>query len=130
MLRLSFVFICVLGLPSVTLAEEPRKLSDAEIKKLMVGKWEDSARFGNITIHTLENFKADGVVEREDTINGTQKLHVKSSWEIKDGVLITVVLEGAVGKGTTVKGKVVSIDDKTQKLEMEAGAEITKTRVK
>jgi hypothetical protein len=39
-------------------------------------------------------------------------------------------VEGWPGKGTTVKGKVALIDDKSQLVEMEAGAEVKKTRVK
>ena len=46
-------------------------------------------------------------------------------WEVKDGALTVVVVESF-----PAKGKVVSIDDKSQFLEMEAGAEVRKTRVK
>jgi hypothetical protein len=132
MIRLSLVVASVFGLAGLGLDDkpEPKKLSDEEITKLMVGKWEDSARFGNITIHTVENFKKDGTLDREDTTNGNMKTTTKATWEVKDGVLITVVVEGFPGKGTTVKGKVVSIDDKSQFLEMEGGAEVKKTRLK
>lgn len=132
MFRASLVVLALLVGVQVNVAEEPQpiKLSDAEITKLMVGQWEDKARFGNISIHTRENFKADGVVEREDTINGSEKAYAKSSWEIKDGWLITVVIEGPVAKGTVIKGKVLAIDESSQQLEMEGGAELKKTRVK
>jgi hypothetical protein len=132
MVRASLIVASVFGLAALGLDDkpEPKKLSDEEIAKLMVGRWEDTAKFNGITIHTVENFKKDGTLEREDTINGNDKKVVKCTWEVKDGVLITVVVEGFPGKGTTVKGKVVSIDDKSQFLEMEAGAEVKKTRLK
>jgi hypothetical protein len=130
MARLILAVASVFGMAALSLGDEPTKLSDEEITKLMVGKWENADKFGNITIRTVENFKKDGTLEREDTINGSQKVNVKATWEVKDGVLTTVVLEGGPGKGTTVRGKVVSIDYKSQLVQMEAGAEVTKTRVK
>ena len=90
-------------------------------------------RHGEVRRHnhpTVENFKRDGTLDREDTINGNQKVVLKATWESKNGVLITVVVEGGPGKGTTVKGMVLSIDDKSQHLEMEAGADVTKSRIK
>jgi len=132
MFRLFAAIISSLGLVAVAVAQTPTpvKLADAEITKLMVGKWENTSKFGDITIRTVEHFKADGTVDREDTVNN-QKITVKAKWEIKQGVLTTVVTEsnGPVGKGTSVRGTVVAIDDKTQRLEMEAGATIDKTRL-
>ncbi len=132
MARLLLAAACVFGLASLAPADEPapKKLSDEEITKLMVGTWEDSARFGNVTIRTVEKYKKDGTVEREDTINGNEKKYSKLTWSVKDGVLIKVVVEGGPGKGVTIKGKVVSIDEKSQFLEMEAGAEVKRTRLK
>jgi hypothetical protein len=123
---------CFGGLAALIRADdpEPKKQSDEEIKKLIVGKWEWNDRFGDLKFHTMETFNKDGTVERVDTINGKDKIVVKATWEIKDGALTTVVTEGGVGKGTTVKGKILSIDEKTQHLKMEAGADIKKSRVK
>ncbi len=130
MVRLFLAVAFVFGIASLTLGDEPKKLSDEEITKLMVGKWEHRDKLGGLTIHTVENFRKDGTLDREDTLNGSQKMNIKATWEVKDGVLTTVVVEGWPGKGTTVKGKVASIDDKSQLVEMEAGAEVKKTRVK
>jgi hypothetical protein len=131
MRRSLLIGACVIGLAGVSFGEEPKptELPDAEIAKLMVGKWEHTQRFGNVTIQCTEVFKRDGTLERVDDVNG-QKINVKATWEIKDGVITTEVVEGPIGKGTIVKGTILSIDDKSQKLEMQLGAQITKTRAK
>jgi hypothetical protein len=134
MLRSLLVVLCLFTLASPSFGQKakpkPKKLSDAEISKLMMGKWENNFKLNNITINTVETFKKDGTLERVDTINGNQKVHIKATWEVKNGKLTTVVVEGFPGKGTKVSGKVISIDDKTQRLEMDAGADVTKTRLK
>jgi hypothetical protein len=130
MVRMFLAFAAACGMAGLSLGDEPKKLSDEEITKLMVGKWENTDRFNGITIRTVENFKKDGTLEREDTINGKDKMVVKATWEVKDGTLTVVVVEGFPGKGTTVKGKVASIDEKSQVVEMEAGATVKKSRLK
>ncbi|MGE3809595.1 MAG: hypothetical protein AB7K24_33440, partial [Gemmataceae bacterium] len=129
MLRTSLLFACVLFLPGLAWADEPEKLSDAEIKKRLIGKWEYSQRFGTTAIQTVELYKDDGTLEREDALNDKQKLKIKATWEVKDGKLTTVVTEGAIGKGTKVSGKILTIDDKSMQIQMDAGAKYTKTRV-
>jgi hypothetical protein len=88
-----------------------------------------SGRYAGVTIRTVENFKSDGTLDREDA-GPDHKFYSKEPWEIKDGVLITVVVDGFPGKGTTIKGTVTSIDDKSQGVEMERGAVVKKARLK
>lgn len=106
----------------------PVKLSDEEIAKLLLGQWEDSVKINGLTYHTSETFHKDGTFERVDT-NGGQKTAYKGKWELKDGVLAIEPTDGPF-KGIKVKGTITAIDEKTQKLTMEAGAEVTKTRPK
>jgi hypothetical protein len=126
---LTLLFI-VAATPSLADEPPPQQLSDAQITKLLVGKWEEKTRIVGMSFYTLENFKADGIIEREDIVNGGDKSISKLSWEVKDGTLITVVIQGPVAEGTVIKGKVIAIDENSLQLEMEGGAEPKKTRVK
>lgn len=98
----------------------PVKLKDDEVTKLLVGKWEDSAR-GNTTVIL---FKKDGTFERVDKIMGNS-FAVGGKWAVKDGVLTFEAKDLP-----TVKGTITAINEKEHKIEMEAGARYTRTKVK
>jgi hypothetical protein len=105
-------------------------MTDAEMTRNIVGKWRDNFRAGNITIVTTDNFKKDGTLERHDLVGGNMNHYSKLTWSIKNGSLIMVVVEGPVAKGTVLRGKIISMDEDNYRIEMEAGADIKKTRVK
>jgi hypothetical protein len=132
MIRPGLVLACAVTWAGLGLAADdkpvPVKLSDEEITKLMLGKWENSDRIAGMKFHTLETFHKDGTFERVDTNNG-QATSYKGKWELKKGVLAIEPTDGP-HKGIKVKGTITAIDEKTTKMEMEAGALVTKTRVK
>lgn len=129
--RLCLVLACVIAWAGLSLADDkpvPVKLSDEEIVKLMLGKWENSDRIAGMKFHTLETFNKDGTFERTDTNNG-QAVSYKGKWEVKKGVLTIEPTDGP-HKGIKVNGTITAIDDKVTKMEMEGGALVTKTKPK
>ena len=93
MLRLFLAVASVVGLASLSLADDPKKLSDEEITKLMVGKWEHTSRFNTTKIRTVEEFNKDGTLVRMDTINDSQNIYTKATWESAVSRLIAGVAE-------------------------------------
>lgn len=132
MIRLGLVLACLVTWVEVGRADDdkpvPVKLSDEEITKLMLGKWENSDKIAGMKFHTLETFHKDGTFDRTDTNNG-QAVSYKGKWTLKKGVLSITPTDGP-HKGIKVNGTITAIDEKTTKMEMEAGALVTKTRVK
>ncbi len=132
MIRLGLVLACVVGWAAVGLAANdkpvPVKLTDEEITKLMLGKWESTDKIVGMTFHTAETFNKDGTFERTDT-NGGRVTSYKGKWSLKKGVLTIEATDGPF-KGIKVNGTITAIDEKVTKMEMEGGALVTKTKPK
>ena len=130
--RLCLVLACAAAWAGLGLAADdgptPVKLADDEIAKLLLGRWENGTRIAGMTFHTLETFHKDGTFERVD-VNSGQTTAYKGKWELKQGVLAIEPTDGPY-KGIKVKGTITAIDEKTQKMTMQGGAELTKTRPK
>jgi hypothetical protein len=126
------VLACAVGWAGLGLAADdkptPVKLPDEEIAKLLLGRWENATRINGMTFHTLETFHKDGTFERVDTNNG-QRTAYKGKWELQKGMLAIEPTDGPF-KGIKVRGTITAIDEKAQKITMEAGADVTKTRPK
>jgi hypothetical protein len=119
--------------------DPPKKLTDAEISKLLVGKWsiEEGGDKGP-KIKGTENYKKDGIVEAEATVddgkNAPLKISLSGTWKVMDGVIVTKVTKSNVPdlipEGHVSKDTVISIDDKEIKYKSEGGQEKTHKRLK
>lgn len=118
--------------------DPPKKLTDAEISKLLIGKWvvEDGTEKGP-RIKGTNHYKEDGVLDTEATIeaNGkTIKVTLSGNWKVKDGIIVATVTKTStpelIKEGHVSKDQVISIDDKMLKYKSEKGKESVRKRVK
>jgi hypothetical protein len=118
--------------------DPPKKLTDAEISKLLVGKWavEEGAEKGP-KIKGANHYKKDGTIEAEATIEAggeTLKVTLSGTWKVMDGLIIATVTKTSapelIKEGHVSKDQVISIDDKMLRYKTERGKESTRKRVK
>jgi hypothetical protein len=118
--------------------DTPKKLTDEQISKLLVGKWLVDLEEGNgVKIKGSTTYKKDGAVDAEATIqlgDKTIKMNVSGTWKVKDGTIISTVTKTSnpdiIKEGLITKDKVVSIDDKSLKYTSEDGKEREEKRAK
>src|SRR5262245_46299014 len=87
---LSLTMTCLLALVARA-AEAP---PDAEIEKLIVGKWYEEASENGLDIKATTTYKKDGTLSGEATMtNGdrTLKLSVTGTWKVADGKITETV---------------------------------------
>jgi hypothetical protein len=115
--------------------EPPKKLSDAEITKLIVGKWSEEIKEENVTGKGITIYKKDGTFSADGMLMAKGKtITIKGTgtWKVSDGVLIETIetVDPPVKKkGDMTKDKVLSITAKMMKVRTESGREVVKTRV-
>jgi hypothetical protein len=132
------VLLLVLTLVYVTgRADEPaKKLSDAAITKLMVGKWYEERKEKGLEVNGTETFRNDGTFSGEATFKRqgqTLKVAVTGSWKVVDNVL-TVTIETCnppvIKKGRVSRDQVLSVTEKEFRYKYkEDGKERVKSRV-
>ena len=74
--------------------ESTTKLSDAEIAKLVVGKWSQDRKFKETEIKATQMFFKDGTFKSQGTLKtgeDVQKLAFTGTWKVSDGFLIQVI---------------------------------------
>ena len=141
MLNRSFGVLFLFAASSITCwvsAGENKKLSDDEIKKLLVGKWAIEENEKGITIKGTNIYNKDGTLEAEATIdfgkNPPLKLTISGTWNVKNGYVIETVKKSShpmfVKEGMVTKDQVISIDDTAYKFKTEKDEEKTQKRVK
>lgn len=118
--------------------DPPKKLTDAEIRKLLVGKWavEEGAGKGP-KLKGMTHYKADGTFEGEATLEGggkSLKITVSGTWKVMDGMIVDTVTKTSapelIKKGHVSKDRVLSIDDKVLRYKTETGKESARKRIK
>lgn len=113
------------------------ELTDEEITKKLVGKWEEEinedAAKGKVTLE----YKKDGNLAAEGTVDaGGQniKFKIAATWKVKDKELIVtfdkVEPEGLIPAGTVSRDKILSIDEKSCSYRDQKGSEKKMTRLK
>jgi hypothetical protein len=144
MRRLSFgvfALFAALSLAGGAIAREdtPKKPTDEEVAKLLVGKWTIDEGDGKTEpkIKGTMNYKKDGTLEGEATIEFGDmkfKLTVSATWKVKDGVITETVTKTSdanlVQEGVESKDTLVSIDGKIYKFKDEKGKERSYKRIK
>ena len=130
--------LAVITNAAVGFDDPPKKLTDAEISKLLVGKWtvEDSNDKG-LKIKLTVKYAKDGTFETEATLTAGEKslnLMLSGTWKVTDGMIIaTVTKTGAPDlfkEGHVSKDQVLAIDEKTIKYKTEKGKEVVYKRAK
>jgi hypothetical protein len=125
LLLLAFTAGC--GLPLPTPAPT---LSDTEIKKLLVGKWNEPIR-GEDFFH---EFGQDGSYKGAEAPgpDGTSSMSFAGTWSVSGGVLIYTIQTSqppAYERGTQVKDRVLSLTQTEFRYADADGSESTMTRV-
>jgi hypothetical protein len=123
----------------VSAGEEPKKLTDEEITKRIVGKWAVDEGDGKAEpkIKGTMTYKKDGKVDAEATIEvgkNSVKVSLSGTWKVSDGVITSTVTKtnvpDLIKEGFVSKDKVISINDKEYKYKDEKDNEKTQKRVK
>jgi hypothetical protein len=136
MKRMYVVMTAVIFCLAPVRADEPKKLTDAEITKLLIGNWlleEEGGKNGKLKANT--NRKKDGTFDGEGTLeNGDRKdkLTISGTWKVSDGFIIDTVTKfnsEVIQPGFVTKDKVLFIDGKTLKFKNERGDEKIRKRI-
>lgn len=116
--------------------DEPKTLTDAEIKRLLVGKWFEEIDDEGVKAKATSHYKKDGTFATDGTFDdGKKSLRIGASgtWKVSDGAIIRTVTKTSVPElinvGHVGKDQVLSIDDKVLKCKWENGRENMSTRV-
>ena len=134
-------FVAAFALAGRTKAVEdpPKKQTDEEITKLLVGKWivDEGDGQKEPKIKGVVQYKKDGTVEAEATVeinNNTIKVAISGTWKVADGVVTETVTKSNVPdlikEGLVSKDKVISVDDKEYKYKDDSGKEKSHKRKK
>jgi hypothetical protein len=136
--RLCSVIAVLLALTTTVTASNPpqAKPSDAEIKKLIVGKWAQEIEGGNgVKVKGTTTYKRDGTFVGEATIAvAGQSIHIalEGTWKVQDGVIAETVEKSnspAVSKGQVSKDQVLSISQRSMERKDDQGKRTVQTRV-
>jgi len=122
--------VFALGLASAV-ASGFQPLSDAQIEKLLVGRWKHEQSDDNAVTEYRDDgtFVGTGSVDR---IEGTVKIRVSGRWKVSDGEVIEVVEKcepAGIPPGTTLYDRVLELNTNTFRYRTERGIETTKTRL-
>jgi hypothetical protein len=131
----AFSLLALFALAFPAVADDPKKPTDADINRLLVGKWNctdpDVGAAGTIRYTKDGNFTGDGTVK----IDGQEKIevHFEGTWSVSKGTIVLVVTKssrpGIAPVGSQVKETVVAIDQKTLRFIRGLGKEKTRTRM-
>ncbi len=118
--------VMILSIVSATnlLADDAAKQSDEYFKKTLVGTWQVQRNVDGVDIHYVPTFLPNGQVDIKGKWrypDGTIMAYsMKSSWKIKNGVLITKIesvsqahLQEFFPIGHTWKERIIAMDKKT-----------------
>jgi hypothetical protein len=127
----------ILGLMSAPgRADEPaKKLSDAEITKLVVGKWYEERKGEGMELKGTTTYRKDGTFSGEATLklrDESHKVSVTGTWKVADGSLIETVEAcdpPILKKGHVSTDQVLAVTAKALKLKEKSGKEMIKTRI-
>jgi hypothetical protein len=110
-----------------------QKQTDAEISKLLIGKWAAEEP----KIKGVNHYKKDGTLDVTGTLTlGDQslKIVISATWKVSDGMIIATVTKTNVPElikeGHVSKDQVISIDEKLLKFKTERGDEKVRKRVR
>jgi hypothetical protein len=112
--------------------DTPKKQSDEEIGKLLVGKWIVDEGDGKTEpkIKGILNYKKDGTVDVDATLDfgkESLKISVSGTWKVKDGIIVATVTKTShpelIKEGLVSKDKVISVTEKELKYKDEMGKE-------
>lgn len=133
----SALVLTILVCASIGAKDEPKKPSDADIAKLLVGKWTtEEGKEGEPKVKSTFIYDKDGTFAVEATIETggkTEKIVVSGTWKVADGVILDTVEKTNTENlkvGRVTRDTVISIDDKTLKYTTQKGRERTWKRVK
>jgi hypothetical protein len=119
--------------------DPPKKQSDEEVNKLLVGKWivDEGDGQKEPKIKGSVTYKKDGTVEVEATLDfGKESLKIilEGTWKVKDGVITATVTKTShpelIKEGHVSKDKLISVSDKELKYKDEMGKEKLHKRMK
>jgi hypothetical protein len=126
--------LALVGTPGRT-QEPAQKLTDAEITKLLVGKWYEERKEEGREIKATNTFRQDGTFSAEINVklpDQTFKVSVTGTWKVMNGVLIETIETSdppVIKKGQVSKDQVLSFTDKEYRYKSEFGGEHIKKRV-
>jgi hypothetical protein len=121
--------------------QHARKPSDADLTRLLVGKWTADEKMDALRMKGSASYNKDGTFKGEmqleievDGIKESAKIMVAGTWKVVDGAIETTVTESSEPQlsplGATSKETVVAIDDTTVRTKTEKFKAITWKRVK
>jgi hypothetical protein len=122
MKRMGISLVLALGLfvPAlVTNAGEEKKLPDADITKLLVGKWRFDPGEKNLPIKMTLAFAKDQKYSAEaEALHIEYKVNASGTWKVEKGEIVMTTKESTNAKeiGEVGRAKVISIDDSTLKV--------------
>src|SRR5262249_34662154 len=125
------IFIVAAVVGSVVPAAAGQPLSDAQIEKLVVGKWrhEESENDAVTEYRDDGTFTDEGMIER---IEGPVKIRVSGRWLVRDGAVVEVVQKcdpAGIQPGTTRYDTALELDANKFRYRTEQGVVRVKTRV-
>jgi hypothetical protein len=133
-----FVAMMLVGLVSAR-EDPPKKQTDEEIGKLLVGKWiiDEGDGQKEPKIKGSLTYKKDGTVDLEASLDigkDSFKIALSGTWKVKEGVIVATVTKtnnpDLVKEGVVSKDKVISVTDKELKYTDEMGKEKLHKRMK
>jgi len=119
--------------------DQPKKQTDEDINKLLVGKWiiDEGDGEKEPKIKGSVTYKKDNKVELEATLDfgkDSLKIFLEGTWKVKDGVIIATVTKTShpelIKEGHVSKDKLISVTDKELKYKDEMGKEKLHKRMK
>jgi hypothetical protein len=117
-------------------ADDPPKQSDAEIRKLLIGRWSEEMTLPNgAKGKATTTYKDDGTFAGEATFElqgQTRRIALSGTWKVEGGTLIETIdkCEPPVApKGTVSKDAVLSISKTTLRRKTKEGKVVEQKRV-
>jgi hypothetical protein len=117
--------------------DPPKKQTDEEITKLLIGKWTSELSENGVTIKSTTVYKKDGKMEFTATLTVQDKtipISLEATWKVSKGMLLATVTKTNVPEmmkeGHMEKDQVLSVDEKAFRYKSEKGKERVQTRTK
>lgn len=127
------VLILALGWTSGWTDEPAKKMTDAEMTTLIVGKWYDERYENGAAWWQTDTFQKDGTFSSDRYVKRkgvTGQMSVTGTWRVIDGVLIETIETCDPHKnGDVSKDQVLSINEKEFRIKPATGKAIVKTRL-
>ena len=122
MKRMGISLVLALGLFAPALvanAAEEKKFSDADIAKLLVGKWRFEPGREDPPIKMTITYTMDQAWSIEaESLQVEYKVKASGTWKVEKGEIVTTIKESTNAKeaGKVERTKVISVDDSTLKI--------------